>query len=68
MAQIGSQADLVFTPRGLFELSKKTGDLRRPVFRGDDVGATGGFLLFAGKRLVTVSNKTVTAYAGFNNN
>ncbi len=52
---------LVFTPRGLFELSKETGDVRR-IFRGADLGAAGGFVLSAGKRLVCVSNLAVTAY------
>jgi outer membrane protein assembly factor BamB len=60
-AQVGSQAILVFTPRGLFELSKETGDVRR-IFRGADLGAAGGFVLSAGKRLVCVSNLAVTAY------
>jgi outer membrane protein assembly factor BamB len=63
-AQVGSQGILVFTPRGLFELSKETGDVRR-IFRGDDLGAAGGFVLCAGKRLVCVSNVAVTAYPEF---
>ena len=66
-AQVGSEGILVFTPRGLFELSKETGDVRR-IFRGADLGAAGGFLLFAGKRLVSVSNLAVTAYSGFSSN
>ena len=66
-AQIGSQAILVFTPRGLFELSKETGDVRR-IFRGSDLGAAGGFVLSAGKRLVSVSNLAVTAYPDAANN
>jgi outer membrane protein assembly factor BamB len=66
-AQVGSQGILVFTPRGLFELSKETGDVRR-IFRGDDLGAAGGFVLYAGKRLVCISNVAVTAYPEFSNN
>ncbi len=66
-AQIGSQAILVFTPRGLFELSKETGDVRR-IFRGADLGAAGGYVLSAGKRLVSVSNLAVTAYPDSANN
>jgi outer membrane protein assembly factor BamB len=60
-AQIGSRGVLVFTPRGLFELSKETGDVRR-IFRGNDLGAAGGFVLSAGKQIVCVSNLAVTAY------
>jgi outer membrane protein assembly factor BamB len=60
-AQIGSRGVLVFTPRGLFELSKETGDVRR-IFRGADLGAAGGFVLAAGKQIVCVSNLAVTAY------
>jgi hypothetical protein len=52
---------VVFTSLGLFELSKETGDVRR-IFRGSDLGAAGGFVLNAGKRLVSVSNLAVTAY------
>jgi outer membrane protein assembly factor BamB len=66
-AQVGSQAILVFTPRGLFELSKETGDVRR-IFRGADLGAAGGFVLAAGKRLISVSNLAVTAYPDSANN
>jgi outer membrane protein assembly factor BamB len=66
-AQVGSQAILVFTPRGLFELSKETGDVRR-IFRGSDLGAAGGFVLSAGKRLISVSNLAVTAYPDSANN
>jgi outer membrane protein assembly factor BamB len=60
-AQVGSRGVVVFTSLGLFELSKETGDVRR-IFRGSDVGAAGGFVLNAGKRLVSVSNLAVTAY------
>ena len=49
-AQIGSQGILVFTPRGLFELSKETGDVRR-IFRGADLGAAGGFVLCGGETI-----------------
>jgi outer membrane protein assembly factor BamB len=66
-AQVGSQAILVFTPRGLFELSKETGDVRR-IFRGADLGAAGGFVLAAGKRLISVSNLSLTAYPDSANN
>lgn len=60
-AQVGSRAVLVFTPRGLFELSKETGDVSR-IFRGADLGSAGGYMLLAGNRLVCVSNLAVTAY------
>jgi len=60
-ARVGTQGVVVFTPRGLFELSKETGDVRR-IFRGADLGAAGGVVLSAGKRLVCVSNMAVTAY------
>ena len=66
-AQVGSQAVLVFTPRGLFELSKENGDVRR-IFRGTDLGPVGGYLLEAGGHLVTVSNLALTAYPGTANN
>jgi outer membrane protein assembly factor BamB len=60
--KVGAKAVLVFTSRGLFEISKETGDDRREVFRGADVGAAGGTILSAGNRLICVSNVAVTAY------
>jgi hypothetical protein len=40
----------------------------RRIFRGADLGAAGGYVLSAGKRLVSVSNLAVTAYPDSANN
>jgi outer membrane protein assembly factor BamB len=60
-AVVGTKAALVFTSRGLFEVSKETGDDRR-TFRGADLGAAGGTMLTGGGRLICISNMSVTAY------
>ncbi len=49
------------TPRGVFELDPGSGDVRR-IFRGEDLGSGGGDLLLTDDRLLTVSNRAVTAY------
>jgi outer membrane protein assembly factor BamB len=49
------------TPRGIFEIDPKTGHVRR-IFRGNDLGATGGDLLLTDELLVAVSNRTISAY------
>jgi outer membrane protein assembly factor BamB len=49
------------TPRGLIEIDPKTGNVRR-FFRGKDLGAIGGDLILSGPHLITVSNRTITAY------
>jgi outer membrane protein assembly factor BamB len=50
-----------FTPRGVFELDKRTGDTSR-LFRGGDLDSLGGQLLITPDALVTVSNLAVTCY------
>ncbi len=49
------------TPRGIFELDPRTGDLRR-IFRGNDLGAAGGDLYLTDQLLLAVSNRTISAY------
>jgi outer membrane protein assembly factor BamB len=49
------------TPRGIFEIDPKTGDVRR-IFRGDDLGSTGGNLYLTDRWLISASNRTITAY------
>ncbi len=49
------------TPRGIFEIDPKSGDVRR-IFRGKDLGAAGGDLLLTDRWLLAVSNRTITAY------
>ena len=49
------------TPRGIFELDPKSGEVRR-IFRGNDLGSVGGDLLLTGSLLLAVSNRTITAY------
>ncbi len=50
-----------FTPRGVFELDKQTGNVLR-LFRGADLDSAGGAILATSGLLVTVSNRAITAY------
>ena len=50
-----------FTPRGIYELDKKTGNVLR-LFRGADLDSAGGAILATPKLLLTVSNRAITAY------
>jgi outer membrane protein assembly factor BamB len=50
-----------FTPRGIYELDKSSGDVVR-LIRGADLGSLGGSLWLTPRALVTVSNVAVTAY------
>jgi len=49
------------TPRGIFEIDPKSGNVRR-IFRGDDLGAVGGNLYLTDRWLIAVSNRTISAY------
>jgi len=49
------------TSRGIFEIDPKTGAVRR-IFRGDDTGSDGGDLYLAGKFVLAVTNRTISAY------
>jgi outer membrane protein assembly factor BamB len=49
------------TPRGIFEIDPKSGQVRR-IFRGKDLGAVGGDLLLTDQWLLAVSNRTISAY------
>jgi outer membrane protein assembly factor BamB len=49
------------TPRGVFEIDPKSGSVRR-IFRGDDLGAVGGDLYLTDRWLISVSNRTISAY------
>lgn len=57
------RSDGVFqlTPRGVFELDPRSGDVRR-IFRGEDLGSAGGDLVLTDDRLLAVSNRAITAY------
>jgi hypothetical protein len=59
---INGERALVFSPRGIFELSLSNGDTVR-IFRGADKESIGGDLRRAPGRLISVSNLAVTAYA-----
>jgi outer membrane protein assembly factor BamB len=50
-----------FTPRGVYELDKVTGDVVR-LFRGADLDCSGGSIVAANNLFLTISNKAVTAY------
>ncbi len=50
-----------FTPRGVYELDKQTGNVLR-LFRGADLDSSGGAILATPKLLITVSNHAITAY------
>lgn len=52
---------LVFTSRGVFEISRENGDVTR-IFRGEDLSSIGGSLRVVGGRLLCVSNRSITAY------
>ncbi|AMV41044.1 PQQ-binding-like beta-propeller repeat protein [Planctomyces sp. SH-PL62] len=58
---IGANGVWQATPRGVFELDPATGRVRR-IFRGEDLGAETGDLILAGDRLLTISNRAITAY------
>jgi outer membrane protein assembly factor BamB len=49
------------TSRGVFELDPKSGEVRR-IFRGQDLGAVGGDLILTDRMLLTVSNRSISAY------
>ena len=51
-----------FTPRGIFEIDKATGDVVKR-FRGADLDSLGGALLLAGNTLLSISNLSITAYS-----
>jgi outer membrane protein assembly factor BamB len=50
-----------FTPRGIYEIDKQSGDIVR-LFRGADMDSLGGNLLLTPKALVAISNLAITAY------
>ena len=49
------------TPRGIFEIDPKSGQVRR-IFRGKDLGAFTGDLVLTDQWLLAISNRTITAY------
>ena len=49
------------TPRGIFELDPGSGQVRR-IFRGDDSGSDGGDLYLTNGLLLSVTNRTISAY------
>ena len=49
------------TPRGIYEIDTASGEVRR-IFRGHDLGSAGGDLVLTDRWLLSVSNRTITAY------
>jgi outer membrane protein assembly factor BamB len=49
------------TPRGIFEIDPRSGEVRR-IFRGKDLGASWGDLSLTDRWLLAVSNRTISAY------
>jgi outer membrane protein assembly factor BamB len=49
------------TARGVFEIDPNSGDVRR-IFRGKDLGGVGGDLFLTEQLLLSVSNRTISAY------
>ncbi len=49
------------TPRGIFEIDPRTGEVRR-IFRGKDLGASWGDLSLTDRWLLAVSNRAISAY------
>ncbi len=49
------------TPRGIFEVDPGSGRVRR-IFRGEDVGASGGDLVLTDRWLLAISNRSISAY------
>ncbi len=49
------------TPRGIFEIDPKSGEVRR-IFRGKDLGASWGDLSLTDRWLLAISNRTISAY------
>ena len=60
-AIVGATRLLVYTSRGVYEIDKANGDTKG-IFRGDDLSAKGGLMTLVGSQLITVSNKSVSAY------
>jgi outer membrane protein assembly factor BamB len=54
----------VFLSRGIFEVNTRESDVTRDTrtFRGEDRESLGGVLLRAGDKLITVSDRAITAY------
>jgi outer membrane protein assembly factor BamB len=50
------------TPRGIFEIDPKTGDVRK-MYRSTDKGVVSGNLLLTDDWLIAVSNRTISAYS-----
>jgi outer membrane protein assembly factor BamB len=50
-----------FTPRGIYEVDKETGNVVR-LFRGADRDCGGGSILATSNLLITISNRAITAY------
>ncbi|MCA9017830.1 MAG: PQQ-like beta-propeller repeat protein, partial [Planctomycetaceae bacterium] len=51
----------VFTSRGIFEISKTNGDIRK-IYRGSDTTSLGGAIQLRDGVVICVSNQAVTAY------
>ncbi len=49
------------TSRGIYEIDPASGEVRR-IFRGKDLGAAGGDLVLTDRWLLSISNRTITAY------
>lgn len=58
---VGTDRLLAFAPRGIYEIDLADGDTVR-IFRGADRDSLGGTLCRAPGRLISVSNRAITAY------
>lgn len=60
-ALVAPKEVLIFTSRGIFEISKTNGDINR-IYRGSDLTSLGGAIDFCKNLVICVSNQSVTAY------
>ena len=60
-ALVGDEALLVFTRRGIYELDRQSGDVRR-IFRGHDLSSRGGSISLLDDKLICISDQAITAY------
>jgi outer membrane protein assembly factor BamB len=60
-ALIGPKSIVVLTNRGLFELDRDTGNMKR-IFRGADLSTLGGRLCRIGDQIVAITTESITSY------
>ena len=60
-ALVGRERILVFTSRGIYEMSKKNGDVL-DIYRGHELSTGGGMLTMMHDRFLCVSGQSISAY------